>query len=71
MNNKKQKINKIKVLSDKIQTVHSKILATGSAAALIERLVYSTKLANDHVLHELEARYGAVVAQYIMEKMPK
>ncbi len=50
----------------------SKVLMMGSAAeALVNKLVYDTELANDHVLHELEARYGALIAQYIMEKMPK
>lgn len=50
----------------------SKVLMMGAAAeTLVNKLVYETELANDHVLHELEARYGALIAQYIMERMPK
>lgn len=71
-----QKFNKaaqkIQVLANKVAVTKLKALVTGDvAAALIDKLVYGTKLANDHVLHELEARYGAVMAQYLMERMPK
>jgi len=67
-----QKFNKaaqkIQVLSNKVAVTKLEALVIGdAAAALIDKLVYGTKLANDHVLHELEARYGAVMAQYLME----
>lgn len=71
-----QKFNKaaqkIQVLGNKVAVTKLKALVSGdAAAALIDKLVYGTKLANDHILHELEARYGAVTAQYLMERMPK
>lgn len=71
-----QKFNKVatrvQVLGNKIAVTELKALVTGeTAAALIDKLVYGTKLANDHILHELEARYGAVMAQYLMERMPR
>lgn len=63
---------KVQVSGNKVAVTKLKALVTGeTAAALIDKLVYGTKLANDHVLHELEARYGAVMAQYLMERMPK
>lgn len=37
---------------------------------LLDKLVYGTRLANDHIYHELEARYGDVMAQWLMEQMP-
>lgn len=46
------------------------LLTGNDARETIERLVYGTRLANDHVLHELETRYGTVVAQWLMEQMP-
>lgn len=47
-------------------------LLTGeTAAAVIDKLVYHTPLANDHILHELEERYGAAMAYYIMQRLPK
>ncbi len=63
---------KAQVLGNKVAVTKLKALVTGdAAAALVDKLVYGTKLANDHILHELEARYGAVMAQYLMERMPK
>ncbi len=63
---------KAQVLGNKVAVTKLKALVTGdAAAALVDKLVYGTKLANDHILHELEARYGAVMAQYLLERMPK
>lgn len=63
---------KVQISGNKITATKLKTLVSGkTAAALIDKLVYGTKLANDHILHELEARYGAVMAQYLMERMPK
>ncbi len=63
---------KVQISGNKITATKLKALVVGNdATALIDKLVYGTKLANDHVLHELEARYGAVMAQYLMERMPK
>lgn len=57
---------------NKITVTKLKTLVTGDeATALIDKLVHGTQLANDHILHELEARYGTVMAQYLMERMPK
>jgi hypothetical protein len=46
------------------------ILFGAKAQGVIDQLVYGTRLANDHVLHELETRYGTVMAQWLMEQMP-
>ncbi|MFN7112837.1 MAG: hypothetical protein ACK4PK_00580 [Alphaproteobacteria bacterium] len=71
-----QKFEKIakqaQISCNKVAVTKLKALVTGeTAVALIDTLVYGTKLANDHILHELEARYGTVMAQYLMECMPK
>lgn len=67
-----QAAKKVQISGNKIAATKLKALVPGeAAAALINQLVYGTKLANDHILHELEARYGAVMAQYLMERMPK
>lgn len=67
-----QAAKKVQISGNKITATKLKTLVTGDdATALVDKLVYGTKLANDHILHELEARYGAVMAQYLMERMPK
>ncbi len=72
MHQSEQAAKKVQILGNKVAVTKLNALVTGeTAAALIDKLVYSTKLANDHILHELEARYGAVMAQYLMERMPK
>ena len=72
MHHFEQAAKKVQISGNKITATKLKALVAGDeAAALIDKLVYGTKLANDHILHELEARYGAVMAQYLMECMPK
>ncbi|MDE1153752.1 MAG: hypothetical protein PW788_14555 [Micavibrio sp.] len=72
MQNFEQVSVKNQVQRNQVTAYQPKSLVTGDAAtALINKLVYGTKLANDHILHELEARYGAVMAQCLMERMPK
>lgn len=73
MQNFEQVTVKNQVVRNKVTSYQSKALVVPgfAAQALIDKLVYGTKLANDHILHELEARYGAVMAQYLMERMPK
>lgn len=72
MSKSEQNVRKIEVLLGNNITVATPtaFLAGHAAASLINKLVYDTKLANDHILHELEARYGEVMARYIYEKMP-
>lgn len=63
---------KVQIAGNKFTATKLNALVTcNEATTLIDKLVYGTKLANDHILHELEARYGAVMAQYLMERMPK
>ena len=67
-----QMSQKVKVFGNNITVAQSKSVVTGAAASgLMEKLVYGTEIANDHIFHEFEARYGAVVAQWLLEKMPK
>ncbi len=67
-----QAARKVQATSNYITMPAFNVVVAGEVAgALIDKLVYGTKLANDHILHELEARFGAVMAQYLIERMPK
>lgn len=46
-----------------------KVLKAESEA--LDQRVYQAPVANDHILQELEARYGEIIAWSIMERMPK
>ena len=45
--------------------------AGSEVQAVIDRLVYHTPIANDHILHELQARYGEIIAWHVAGQMPK
>ena len=47
------------------------ISAIEAESEALDKLVCHTPIANDHILHELEARYGEIVAWWINERLPK
>lgn len=44
--------------------------AAASATSFFDKLIYDTPVANDHLYHDLEKRYGSVFAQWIVDNLP-
>jgi hypothetical protein len=66
-----QTVRETKISGVSVSVTQPQGLLTKQAARdLIGHLSHASKIANDHLWQELEARYGAVVAQHIMSMMP-